>query len=306
MPFLGKPKLIWYWTDRGFGSELLYLLNAILYAEKHKLDFKLISCYSNISSGLGWQEYFKPFAEEKQMPYPFFRLFYSVYHVGIFNFLFGLEIKLFYGLFAETNTTIWHRLYNPKFEFEYFSSSKYDFDHIQGHEALQILLKKIWQPNNELSEILSTERTKYVLSDECFAIHLRHGDKVKGLYKECDAVENKFLYDHINTLGVEFSQLYILSDDHEKFKEFVGLSHGKSILTHCEETHQGYQNVDFLRLSGAVRKKEMITLLVSIDAAVRAKYFIGPYTSNISKVIYLMRNGVGCYNSELRPFRIYN
>jgi len=70
--------------------------------------------------------------------------------------------------------------------------------------------------------------------------------------------------------------------------------------------HNGYSNYDFIRMPASVRKKEIITLLLSIDAAVRAKYFIGPYTSNVSKVIYLMRNGVGCYNSELRPFRIYN
>ena len=296
---------MWYWTERGFGSELLYMLNAILYAEKHKLDFKLISCYSNISTGIGWREYFQSFTEEKKMPYPFFRLFYTVYEVGILNYLFGIEIKLLYGLFAQTNTTIWRYLYNEKFELEYFSSSKYGIDKVPCHEALQILLKKIWQPNAALSEILSNEREKHPLTNDCFAVHLRHGDKVSGIYKECDAVENRFLYDHINSLGLDFSQLYILSDDHQKFKEFADLCNGKSILTHCEETHRGYSNIDFLRLSGAVRKKEMITLLVSIDAAVRAKYFIGPYTSNVSKVIYLLRNGVGCYNSELRPFRIF-
>jgi hypothetical protein len=59
-------------------------------------------------------------------------------------------------------------------------------------------------------------------------------------------------------------------------------------------------------MPASVRKKEIITLLVSIDAAVNARYFIGPYTSNVSKVIYLLRNGVGCYNSELIPFKIYN
>ena len=305
MAFLGKPKLIWYWTDRGFGSELLYLLNAILYSEKNKMDFKLISCYSNISSGIGWREYFKPFADEKKMPYPFFRLFYSVFQVGVFNFLFGVEIKLLYGLFAQTNTTIWRHLYNNKFELENFSSSKYGFENVACHEALHIVLKKIWQPNDELSLILSNERAKYILSNDCFAVHLRHGDKVTGIYKECDAVENKFLYDHINSLGHDFSQLYVLSDDYKQFNEFAELFTGKSILTHCEETHKGYSNVDFLKLPGAERKKEMITLLVSIDMAVKARYFIGPYTSNVSKLIYLLRNGVGCYNSELTPFRIY-
>jgi hypothetical protein len=306
MAFLGKPKLIWYWTDRGFGSELIYTLNALLYAEKHHYEFNLISCYSNFSTGIGWNEYFNSFAKEKKIPYPFFRLFYSVYEVGIFNFLFTIQIKLLYGIFAKTNPGIWRHLYNKQFEQEVYSCPTYGIENVSCYEALHLLLKKILIPNDELKEILDREKEKYQLKEDSFAVHLRHGDKVSGVYKESDAVQNDFLYEHMNSLSLNFSQLYVLSDDHQKFKEFATLCNDKEILTHCEASQRGYSNYDFIRMPASVRKKEIITLLLSIDAAVNARYFIGPYTSNVSKVIYLLRNGVGCYNSELTPFKIYN
>ena len=299
-----KPKLIWYWTSRGFGSELVYLLKAILYSEKYNYDIVLISRYSNISSGIGWQEYFEPFCEEKKSPFPFFHWWHPAAIVKIFNHFFRFQIKLMYGGSTITNMSIWHILFNPTYEFENFSSSKYGLLNSSCHESLHVVLKKIWNFNEMMLDHIANERVRYNYTNDCFAVHLRHGDKVSGIAKESDAVDNEMLYDYINSLGLNFSSMYILSDDHQKYTEFCEFFNSKSISTHCDDSQTGYTNYVFSALPSHLRKKEIIKLLVSVDFAVNAKYFIGPYSSNLSKIIYLLRNGVGCYNSERQPFLV--
>ena len=62
---------------------------------------------------------------------------------------------------------------------------------------------------------------------------------------------------------------------------------------------QSYSSSKYGNENISCLKKGLITLLISINLAVKTRYFIGPYSSNVSKIIYLLRNGVGYYNSEL-------
>ena len=65
--------MIWYRTDRNFGSEHIDAPNAFLCAQKNNLEFNLISCFSNISTEKDGLTIFSLLL--KKLPYPFFRLF---------------------------------------------------------------------------------------------------------------------------------------------------------------------------------------------------------------------------------------
>ena len=280
-------------------------MNAILYAEMHDLEFNLVSAYSNISTGIGWNEYFQPFCKEVRTPSLFFRVWPPVFIAKIFNLMFRLQIKLMYGFRSKINVSIWDDICNRGFEQGKFSSSKYGYKNVSAYEALHIVLKKIWQPNDDLNKLILAESEKYKNIQDCFAVHLRNGDKVSGITKETDAVDASLLHEYMTSLDLDFSELYILSDDYDKMLEFTKFFIEKPFSTHCDENQKGYSNIDFNWMPGHLRKNEITRLLVTIDFAVKAKYFIGPYSSNLSKLVYLLRNGQGCYNSEMQPFRIY-
>lgn len=271
----------------------------------HDLEFNLVSAYANISTGIGWNEYFQPFCKEVKTPSLFFRLWPPVFIAKILNLLFRLQIKLMYGFRSQINVSIWQNICNPAFEQGMFSSSKYGYMNVSSYEAMHIVLKQIWQPNDDFKKAMHAESEKYKSIDSCFAVHLRNGDKVSGFTKEADAVDAYTLSDYISSLNLHFSELYILSDDYDKMLEFSNLFVEKPFSTHCDENQKGYSNFDFNWLPAHLRKKEITRLLLTIDIAVNAKYFIGPYSSNLSKVIYLLRNGKGCYNSEMQPFKIF-
>jgi hypothetical protein len=210
-----------------------------------------------------------------------------------------------YGFRSKTNISIWKNICDRAFEQEKFTSLKYGYENVSAYEALHLVLKHLWKPNDDLNKLILAEREKYKNIGSCFAVHLRNGDKVSGFTKESDAVDAPKIFEYMTSLNLHFSELYILSDDHDKMLDFTNLFVEKPFSTHCDESQKGYSNVDFNWLPAHLRKKEITRLLLSIDIAVKAKYFIGPYSSNLSRVIYLLRNGSGCYNSEMQPFKIY-
>ena len=75
-----------------------------------------------------------------------------------------------------------------------------------------------------------------------------------------------------------------------------------SFFTYCHPDLRGHEQAEFNNASADEIQQNMYRLLRDIIFLLECKGFIGTYSSNIGRMICLLRNNTDCYSIDSDPF----
>ena len=304
-----KKKIIWQLTDRGFCSEMNLMLLAYLYSLKNGIEFSLYSKSWNSLFELGWQDYFLPFCQEINSKE--FQKKYLIFPGKSTTKIKKLNRKMFLGITLGkqilSNDDIWNKIWNKEFTESYFDVPN---QKLKGDcfSCCQELIRRIWRFNPIIhQDIESAKKLIGLTSISYFAIHIRRGDKIK---------ENSYTQIHeyiqlakkINKQFLEpIENCFVMTDDCNVIDELQYEWPDLKIFTLCEASNSGHDQSKFNSSSLKSRRDETIKFISELNIAQESKFFVGTYSSNISRFLALIKgkSDIHSVDAEFKIFHRY-
>jgi hypothetical protein len=285
-------KLVFHLTKRGFASELNSLVLAVLYCLQNDIEFNLDSHQWSGKHDKGWTDYFEPFCPEQHISLP----------APIRAMRRPREDEMSYRQHHHPNTLfitdIWRSMRRKDFLANHFSIPELGIDGDIFHAKHQ-LLKLIYRPNEQVCNLITQYAELPARFSPYVAVHIRRGDKVAGAHKEANAIAVSHYTRAVRKRGRRVKNVYIASDDYDAADEFVRFSPTKwRIALRCTESSKGYDNVAFAIQDPQTTKTQMYDLLIDLHLLAEAEVFIGTYSSNIGRLLVLLRNNYQCHSLD--------
>ena len=276
---------IYYLGDRGLIAEIEPLVRCIIFCIKNSLQLIVNSEFFSYSTK-GWESFFENFWGGDN----------KIENLNKDN----IKYRIFSGFNRDK------RSLNFKNDFWTIMSyktnnitvGKFSFNQYQAFH--QTFYKMIFKLKNDIyCEVLKlSEIKKQYKSYNC--LHIRRGDKVKGVYAE-DIYYPTSLY--LKFIVNNKNPIFIMSDDYNSVKETKNLT-SNNTFTICPNYSSGF-NIGQIREKKSYfnhnkdtenklnfdnfTKKETILLLAELYIAFHSEIFIGTKKSNVSSTINLMR-----------------
>ena len=285
-----KAKVMYCLTTRGLYSELFNLCLATVYCEKMGYELCINSYYWNAKIEKGWNDYFesvfkcynnyfsaqdKIYTKEKPWIGKIYykpREFFTFYASEIANSLYLL-------LHPHTLLT--------KDIFERMRSDKFIND-ILGDNAFALMAesyKKMYHINSITKQELSKRKLLNNLPDDYIGLHIRRGDKIVS--KEMNDIHlNRYVDEALKHRDLS-SNVFVATDDvtvvdymRPRFEDY-----GMKVFYNKLNKSRGHNEATFNQSSKQFRYEETINVLLEMDILTHSRYFIGTYTSNLSRVV---------------------
>jgi len=139
------------------------------------------------------------------------------------------------------------------------------------------------------------------------AIQLRRGDKTNGYYVGDKLVKESAespIASYVTLLrqhAQKLSDVFVLTDDYRAFEEIVVLAPEFNFQTYCPQSDAGYVHPEFLALPESEKRSRLEKLVKSVDICGQAEIFIGPFHSNPSRFVPLIKGTrKGCFSTDHR------
>jgi hypothetical protein len=286
-----RKKLYWPLTRRGFFSEVLISLLVMYYGSTVKKETMLLASAASF------------------IPYPDLREFINytllkpVHASNCFD-LFGFTLKG--RLLQFFNYTLRRGAVAPAVIFnkiwlqdELGLNSKWNDEMLAWFcKALNSLIVIPSKSKDLISSLPFID----ALVDGYICIHVRRGDK---LVSEANAIKVTEYLKKI-PLTLYSLPLVIISDDCtaycETLEAVAALGISKKVYTTASDRNRGYDNQSHYSNSLSTRFEDLYLLLADYSLALESSYFIGTYSSNVGRAIYIARNGksVSSVDGEFR------
>ena len=287
---MNKKRIIYSLSTRGMYSELFNLCLAIVYANHHQKHLKLNTWLWNSRIKKGWEDYFAPTLECSNNPFPAQDKVYTnekpwigkVYYKPkeFFSFYYRLTLNFIYHILHP------HYLLTKDI-FEDMRSN--DFIHnILGKEAFSLMaftFKQMYVLNNNTKDYLSNRINNLGLPDDYIGVHIRRGDKITS--KEMQEIR---LDKYINTI-VKYksvsSNVYSATNDTSLINDIKEKLHAYDLKIFYNKNNQstGFNEAVFNNSSKQARQEETLNVLFDMEVLIHSSFFIGTYTSNLSRVV---------------------
>jgi len=286
----GKPWLIWQLTRRGIGSELLPMVMAMLHAHRHGMAFRLASRGWNLSVRDGWEDWFEPFAPSrdplvlrrgwvKKPTHPLARLLSMATDAGLLG---PRNSRLTHDVFGE----IW----DPALNDRHFSVPELDCDGDLTHVA-GVFLRMVWRLKSAAAAEIADLLAPLGLAAGPYAtIHVRRGDK----HKEADATDLDVYLDALDSYRPDLKRVFVATDDFSVITDLRRLRPGTEWLTMADSGRGGHLQRRFNRNPAAVRRREILEILADIEALRGGNCFIGTWSSNLGRIVGLLKGMRNC------------
>ncbi|KAK9701113.1 hypothetical protein K7432_011871 [Basidiobolus ranarum] len=284
----------------GFGSFVNNAFNLFLIALDNKMSFHLQSldwCY------ISWSTFFEDWTSNSATPINLDR--YNVtaqrWHPAEGTFA-AINSTSFKGhLFVEH----WGENFN---EFYYHQVEK-----IEGpvFERKQLVAQALWEPKPLITDLTKGVRRHYVeeANKVMISMHIRRGDKLANEMQDLSVslYSDKVIDLSTNKYPGRNIALFVFSDDDKSVTELRGLladyfnieifllsdaiSHTPSLAKNWKPLtqRQGYDQGDFSRANEEYRFRQTAELITDITLAATADEFICTYSSNIGRLVTLLR-----------------
>ena len=285
-----KNKIIYSLSSRGLYSELFNLCLAIIYAQRKHLSLQLNTWLWNARINKGWQDYFAPTLPCKNNPFSAQDKVYTNEKPWIGKIYYKpKEFLTFYFRLILNN--LYHVL-NPchlltKDIFEDMRSKGFIYDTL-GNNAFNSMasaFKQIYILNDSTKSRLEQRIDELKLPDDYIGIHIRRGDKITS--QEMQEIRiGKYVNSILKHKAIS-SNVYIATDDVSIIDELSQqlISHGISVLYNDLNQSQGFNEATFNHFSRQARYEETLNVLLDMEVLIHSKFFIGTFTSNLSRVV---------------------
>ncbi|WP_298938944.1 O-fucosyltransferase family protein [uncultured Dysgonomonas sp.] len=280
---MGKKKVIIYsLTRRGFFSEIINLLIAKTYADINNYDFRVNSFFWNCRIQKGLRDYFiKTYNEDNSV----FTAYLTRGSVVKFNlkdpksYLHNV-MHLLNKIYSIYNQKVIYA--NEIFGTDLTKESQYKIKYVENFRSFFYL-------NNKVEQIVQRNKEQFDLPKEYIGVHVRRGDKITT--KEMGKIEMETYVDSILQKSGELKckNIYVATDDVNVIS-FLSTSHeltSLSLYWNKNISQDGFVEYDFNRKSKVDKFIETTNLLTDIIILKESIFFIGTYSSNLSRVIPL-------------------
>lgn len=283
-------RIIYSLSTRGMYSELFNLCLAIVYANHHRKHLKLNTWLWNSRIKKGWEDYFEPTLDCSNNPFSAQDKVYTnekpwvgkIYYKPkeFFSFYYRLILNYIYNIIHPH-----HLLTKDVFE---DMRSKEFIHNILGKEAFSLMaftFKQMYVLNNNTKNYLRNRINNLGLPNNYIGVHIRRGDKITS--KEMQDIHlEKYVNAIINYKSIS-SNVYIATDDTSIINDIKEklVPHGISIFYNSQNQSTGFIEAAFNNASKQARREETINVLLDMDILIHSNFFIGTYTSNLSRVV---------------------
>lgn len=285
-----KDRIIYSLSTRGMYSELFNLCLAIVYANHHQKHLKLNTWLWNSRIKKGWEDYFEPTLDCSNNPFSAQDKVYTnerpwigkIYYKPkeFFSFYYGLFLNYIYHILHP------HHLLT-KDVFEDMRSKEFIHD-ILGKDAfclMALTFKQMYVINNNTKDYLGKRKDILEIPDNYIGVHIRRGDKITS--KEMQEIRlDKYVKAIINYKSIS-SNVFIATDDTSIINDIKEklYPHGFNIFFNRQNHSTGFNEAIFNKASKQARREETINVLFDMDVLIHSNFFIGTYTSNLSRVV---------------------
>lgn len=287
---MNKTTIIYSLSTRGLYSELFNLSLAIVYAHKKRLSLRLNTYLWNSRIIKGWQDYFEPTLECSNDPLPAQDKVYSNEKPWIGKIYYNPRafFSYYFRLFLNKIYLILHPRHILTREIFVEMRSEEFIHGILGKDAFNLMalsFKQMYIINNETKLLIRKRTERLELPDSYIGVHIRRGDKITS-----QEMQDIHLDKYINAI-VAYKNIspnvYIATDDISIISYIKKRTETQNITIYYNNLNhsQGFNESDFNQASLKTRKEETLNVLLDMDVLIHSKFFIGTYTSNLSRVV---------------------
>lgn len=264
---MSKPTLVFHLGhSAGFYSEFNNMVLAILYCQRHNIDFRLYSADANFRNAKGWTDYFLPFCHETRN--------YTHHYINHrFDAPMGGKRKLLYNtykfLFPSSYLTseLWNRFRHI------------DQDELSTTETQKLctpIIERIYRFNPTTQQSIDSLIKPLNLPDRYIGLHVRGGDKdteheILSINQYISEAENR----------TDLRTAFVYTDDYRFVTALRKQYPTWEFNTLTPSTDRGYFHHEFLKLDAATRAKKTINMFASMEMLSRAELTFCTFSSNI-------------------------
>ncbi len=285
-----KDKIIYSLSTRGMYSELFNLCLAIVYAHHKQKFLKLNTWLWNSRIKKGWEDYFEPTLDCSNNLFSAQDKVYTNEKPWIGKIYY--KPKEFFPFYYRLILNYLYRILHPhhlltKDVFEDMRSRKFIHD-ILGKDAFNLMasaFKEMYILNHVTKECIRQKKDGLCLPNDYIGVHIRRGDKITS--KEMQDIHlDKYVNTIINYKSIS-SNVYIATDDTSIINDIKDklCPHGFHVYYNHLNQSSGFNEAVFNHSSKQTRQEETLNVLMDMEVLIQADFFIGTYTSNLSRVV---------------------
>jgi len=287
---MNKTTIIYSLSTRGLYSELFNLSLANVYAQKKRLSLRLNTYLWNSRIKKGWQDYFEPTLECSNDPLSAQDKVYSdekpwigkIYYNprAFFSYYIRLFLNKIY-LILHPKHLLTREIFNEMRSVEFIHG-------VLGKDAFNLMalsFKQMYIINHETKLLIRKRTERLELPNSYIGVHIRRGDKITS-----QEMQDIHLDKYINAI-VAYKNIsphvYIATDDISIISYIKEKTKTQNITIYYNNLNhsQGFNESDFNQASLKTRKEDTLNVLLDMDVLIHSKFFIGTYTSNLSRVV---------------------
>lgn len=292
-------------TGRGLYSELMNLILAKIYCEENNINLVVNTRNWNSKYENGWEDYFlKTFITTNSFMSAQYYVDGCNHKIGLGNLLKKPLIEI-----AHLNQCILNYLFKLKTGSDlsddiFFKMRSKEFissigDNIKWQILLNNALSQVYKYNSTLlADMLQSKKLIGIQDKKYIGVHIRRGDKVTT--KE---MENVILDKYINAIKEKKNlsyNVYIATDDIgivDKIK--TELSDEYNIFYNIFISSVGFDETKYNKKSKFNRYNEAKLAILDVDILLNSVYFIGTYSSNLSRIIPCFKGFDSCESLDI-------
>lgn len=264
---MSRQKLVFHLGhSAGFYSEFNNMVLAILYCQRHDIDFILYSSDANFGHSKGWNDFFLPFCHETRNP-----VHHYINHR--FSVPTGGKRKLLYDTYKHLHphTSLTSELWD---NFRHIDQNELPSEDIRNLSST--IIENIYRFNPSTQQQVNSLIDSVDLPKEYVGFHIRGGDKTS----EHDILT---LSEYITKAEVmtDLRDAFVYTDDY-RFIEALQVQYpywNFRTLTPTED--RGYFHNDFLKLDATTRIKKTVNMFASMELLSQASLSFCTFSSNI-------------------------
>lgn len=286
--------------DAGFFTEYTYMTDAIIFCERHGIEFVLYSDDANFACGRGWDDFFKPFCRETHNR---INHLFNTHHIpALKQLLFGkgrrigvtkaltwkAKVKVKYalgrtlGLLAYGRPILLNQDVRPWHGDTDRTTGKTNYeDYLRTFAQVN---KRIWHLNEATARECEKLKTELSLPGKYIACQVRGGDKIT----ETELLPPSLYIRLIREKGRGMKDVFVLTDDYAIFEQLRRLAPDMRWYTLCTPEEKGYVNDAFIKTSEERKHRQMTRFLSSMDILMKSELFVGSVTTGPS--LFVLKN----------------
>ncbi len=287
---MSKPTFVFHiGHSAGFYSEFNNMVLAILYCQRHDIDFRIYSADANFRVENGWQDFFLPFCPETRNP-----IHHYINHR--FSAPTGGKRKVLYDTY---------KLLHPT---HYLTSELWNnFRHIDQAELSTIetlnlstdIIDKIYRFNPKTQQQVNNLIQSIDLPKEYVGFHVRGGDKTT----EHDLLAIDEYVTKAESL-TSIRDAFVYTDDYRFFSSLQEKYSSWHFHTLTPEEDRGYFFDEFMRLSPNERAIKTVNMFASMELLSKASLTLCTFSSNVGMFLG-MRMGDRAIGVDMENWMIW-